>query len=226
MARACGGKRIFPRAVGLTLSDDNRQPGIEEVSKDPRITVRTVLGRSSRTRNLLTRYVSDWRLSEHFARAEDGHACKGWIVIPSFLSLFTQTWSMAARLVASVHHMGMNMAPQKHESSNLPLDFFPEATCPASLELVQAADPWFHLVENATIAHATTAGRCAKWIWNLRQTGTPLKNRKFGEENIQRYQKAFAQFMYGFIPASRDCTVFSFVKKGTPVGIEREPWHS
>ncbi|MBV1722854.1 MAG: cyclopropane-fatty-acyl-phospholipid synthase family protein [Hoeflea sp.] len=206
MARAVAAKDLS-RAVGLTLSDE-QAAWIEEGRKDPRITVQNRPWQEFKNEEPFDAIVSIGAI-EHFARPEMDTAAK--------LDCYSGFFEFCSRNLVDGGRLSlqsiiwMNMAPQ-NESSNLPLDFFPESNLPRQLELVQAADPWFHLVEmhNRPRDYSRTL---REWIWNLRANRDALKP-EFGEENIQRYQKAFAQFMYGFDSGITGLSRFSFVKKG------------
>lgn len=206
MARAVAARDIS-KAVGLTLSEQQAL-WIKTSIDDPRITVQTCPWQEFRDSEPFDAIISVGAI-EHFARPGMDSAAK-LECYADFFNFCAQNLVDGGRLsVQSI--VWMDMAPEQ-ESANLPLDFFPESNLPRQLELLEAADGRFHLVKmhNRPNDYSRTL---REWIRNMRTNRDGLMS-EFGTDDIQRYQRAFARFMYGFDTGITGLSRFSFVKRG------------
>lgn len=205
MARAFSQTDIS-QAIGLTLSDEQAS-WIKQHSKEPRLTVLTLPWQEFESEDPFDAIISIGAI-EHFARPEMDRSAK--------LKCYSDFFEFCSRNLVRGGRMSlqsivwMNMDPA-NESTNLPLDFFPESNLPRQLELIEAAAPWFHLMEmhNRPGDYSRTLH---EWICNTRENRDALKT-EFGAENVKRYQRAFARFMYGFDTGITGLSRFCLVKK-------------
>lgn len=206
MARAVAQKNIS-QAIGLTLSDE-QAAWINAHESDPRIAVQVRPWQEFNCEDPFDAIVSVGAI-EHFARPEMNRAEK--------LECYSDFFDFCSRNLGDGGRLSlqsivwMDIAAE-NEVARLPLDFFPESNLPRQMELIEAADPWFNLIEmhNRPRDYSRTL---REWIRNIRANRDMMQS-GFGKENIERYLRAFSLFMYGFEAGVMGLSRFCFVKKG------------
>lgn len=109
----------------------------------------------------------------------------------------------------------MNMKPE-NQIDNLPLHLFPESNLPYTIEVMNAADPYFHLMDyhNCPQDYSKTLN---EWIKGLRARRSKL-SAAYGTPTVRRYVLGFAQFVLGFDHKIIGLSRFAFRKRsvGSP----------
>ena len=114
----------------------------------------------------------------------------------------------------------MNVRPDQ-EADNLPRDIFPESNLPYLAEVVQAAEPWFHLMEmhNRPQDYARTL---REWLRRLKASREPL-SAEYGFDTVQRYKRANTAFALAFEYEVTGLCRFVLRKRGRTDRIDRNP---
>lgn len=194
-------------AVGLTLSE--RQYGwITERNADSRIECRLSAWQDFADDRRFSAIISIGAL-EHFARPEMTRDeklrcyedffrfCHEHLADKGRLSIQTITW--------------MNMAAED-EKDNLPVDIFPESNLPQVLEVIQAADKYFHLLQSSNRPQ-DYARTLHIWMKRIREHRDELAE-AYGKDDVQRYFNGFANFVLGFQNGVIGLSRFGFEKRG------------
>lgn len=200
-------KRHVSEAVGLTLAH-NQVSWINEKLGDRRISVRLCPWQEHQDSRPYDAIISIGAL-EHFARPDMSRPqklkcyrdffefCSAHLVDGGRLSLQAITW--------------MNMAPED-EKDNLPVHIFPQSNLPHVVEVLQAADPYFHMMD--------FTNRPRDYAKTLRQWMRRMRDRKqelieaYGRDDVNRYMTGFTGFVLGFQNGIMGLSRFSFEKRG------------
>ncbi len=206
MARAAERKSLGS-VLGLTLSRAQHD-WIGAKITDPRIESRLCAWQEFETDEAFSAIISIGAM-EHFARPELSRAdkircydaffrfCNDHLRDRGRLSIQTIAW--------------MNMA-SGDERRHLPGGIFPESNLPQVLEILEAADTYFHLIQfsNRPEDYSRTL---RAWMRNMRCNMDRL-TQAHGTEHVHRYILAFAQFAAGFDNGILGLTRIGFEKRG------------
>lgn len=215
MARALETRQIGA-AVGLTLSEEQAAWVRDEIG-DSRMLAQVRPWEDYRADQLFDGIISIGAF-EHFARPDMDRAakiaaysrffrfCHDSLVDGGHVSLQTISW--------------MNVRPDQ-ERDNHQAHFFPESNLPHVSEVVQAADPWFHVMEmhNRPRDYALTL---REWLRRLKANREVLEA-EYGSETVQRYKRTFTAYALGFEYQVTGLCRFVLRKRGSTDRIDRNP---